>query len=201
MSFEKALNNEKPNFFNIDDLEKMRSDMDKEADQIELRYAAKEISREEYIRLIKKLHQNTADKLIANKEKFAHIFQTEMGSYYFVLQSGHCFRIKSTEKSLLTQPIMDNVFFMGMSESDLLLDEMAKKGPTILLDRLLDVTELKKGVCPVETGMHNIGSSPSITRFDHAIKIMGSISKDGKIIDKQIYGGVHFGNAISEIIK
>lgn len=201
MSFEKTLNNEKPVFFNIDDLEKMRSDMDKEADQIGHRHYVKEISWEEYKRLIKNLHQNTVDKLIANKERFAHIFQTEMGSYYFVLQSGQCFRIKSSEKSLLTQPIMDNMFFIGMSECDLLLDEIAKKGPTILIDRLIDVTEPKKGVCPVEIGMHNTGSSPSITRFDHAIKIMGSISKDSKIIEKQLYCGVHFGHAITEIIK
>lgn len=200
MPFEELLKVEKPKFLKIKELEQLLKGLIDDVDYLYDRYADKKISWQEYQELVQKLHQNIIDNLISQKEKLSHIFQTERGSYYFVLNSGHSWRIKSGEKGLVSQPIIDNVFFVDNKEADDIIREIEKYGTNCLIGRDIECASFKKGVSPLEIGIHN-ANKPVLEKVGRWLKILGSRPRDKEVLEKNITCGVHIGHEINEIIK
>ncbi len=59
----------------------------------------------------KQLYEEFIEKLLAQKNGFAHIFKTEKGSIYFILPSGKSMRIKNLKYGYELQPIADKIEF------------------------------------------------------------------------------------------
>jgi len=200
MPFEELLKVEQPKYLEIKDLELLRTSLLEDADYLYERYADKKFTWQEYLDLVHQLHQNLVEKFIADKEKLAHIFQTEQGSYYFVLRSGHSWRIKSEERGLTSQPIIDNIFFIDKKTAREILDDHSRGDAQNLIDREIKCVDYQKGACPFEIGIHNY-NRPAIEKAGRYIRILGTMPPDRDKLEKQISCGTHIGHEITEIIK
>ncbi|MCX6745078.1 MAG: hypothetical protein NTX82_06155 [Candidatus Parcubacteria bacterium] len=201
MAFEELLTAEKHKNLEINDLEQLRTGLLDDADYLYERYAEKKITWPEYTDLVQQLHGNLIENLIRDQEKLAKIFQTENGSYYFILQSGHCLRIKKGDKGLHSEPITDNVFFVAAKTGQEILDQYDKYGTPGIVDKEIKLTNYQIGARPLEIGLHNYAQSPVIDNRGSAIIILGAKLKGSNEVIKQVACGMHVGHEITEIIK
>lgn len=200
MSFKELLNIERPKIFGIKDLELMRTSLTDDIDYLYERYAEKKIDWQEYQDLVAQLHQQIIEKMIVEKEKLAHIFQTGKGSYYFVLHSGYSWRIKSKEGVLASQPIMDNIFFLDDKIGTKILDEVSEQGANVMVDQKIECVDYQINARPLELGLHNY-YRPALERSKGYIKILGTMPEKSDELEKTISFGAHIGHEITEIIK
>jgi len=140
--------------------------------------------------------------LLVEKERFAKVFQTQKGSYYFVLPSGESFRFKSSNgHDVEPLEIFDDIVFISSEGHRAAIETMTrsngKAGDERLdLARLIDLpiqsSEFKVGAVPVEL---NAGGLNGVVLEEYKGKVV--IRCKGNILTTLI----HFGHPISEIIK
>ncbi len=200
MAFEELLKIEKDKNLEVEDLVKIRASLLADVDYLYDRYADGKVTWKEYQELVQKLHQNTIDNLLAQEDKLARVFQSKFGSYYFVLASGQSWRIKSDQDKLISQPVMDHIFFIDRKTATEFLDKIAVAGAVSILDSEIPLVEYQKGVGLLEIGAHNL-PRPVIINQGGQVRISGCINKDSGELEKNLTCGAHVGHQITKIIK
>lgn len=154
-------------------------------------------------------------KLIKEKEKFGHIFETEHGSVYFMLQSGESLRVKCSHgkfNEYSVNHVLKDIFFISESEQERLLDICKKSGRHHdgVLGVPIEIVSLSEGSCPVELNMYD-----SDRKFDTAIMKSGNKVKlvapkfgwtqrfdfNEEDAQGQISNGIHIGHKITKVIR
>ncbi len=153
-------------------------------------------------RQIQEARRDLLQALLVEKERFAKVFQTQKGSYYFVLPSGESFRFKSSNgHDVEPLEIFDDIVFISSEGHRAAIETMTrsngKAGDERLdLARLIDLpiqsSEFKVGAVPVEL---NAGGLNGVVLEEYKGKVV--IRCKGNILTTLI----HFGHPISEIIK
>jgi hypothetical protein len=195
---------EKKNPFNVEEL---RDLLDKCQDEwIDSRERGKE-DRQNYEEFYDKKYRELINRLIQEKDRFAHIFKTENGSVYFTLFSGHSQRIKAREGRFYDfskQPMVNDHFFVSQKAKVRIMKivEKADMDFSSLLECPIITTELKVGVYPVELNIYKYGTKFATkverTRDNVVLKYQG---KQSSSIRPQISNGIHVGNQVVEILK
>jgi hypothetical protein len=89
-------------------------------------------------------------RLLHEKARFKSIFQTERGSYYFVLHTGQSLRIKNSERGLEITRVMNKIFFVDQSQMDKIDQIHAEHGLYALKEKNIIATECATGNFPIE---------------------------------------------------
>jgi hypothetical protein len=171
--------------------------------------------------------QKMVDRLLAEKERFAHIFRTERGSIYFLLNSGESLRIRDNSDVSGTsigsvfyqgdagaktiRRMVQRTFFVDAEESEKILfvtDDL--KRPEKIIGHTIRLTDYREGAFPVEfdeinsdfeTLLEEQGDTITVTgRQDPAITVNEYITQPEEIVDDRV-GDMHLGNKITEVIK
>lgn len=163
-----------------------------------------------------KIISNFIDELLANKEKFSKVFQTENGSFYFVSEEGQSWRFKREEDGeLREQPMLNKIVFLSPEEKDRFLE---LKNSRFFQENLvafqgnsqwipedqrkpykIKKADFEEGNFPLEIGAYHL---PEVifNETDDSIEILGVRKYDGSI-EKCFSSGIHLGHAITKIHK
>ncbi len=157
-----------------------------------------------------KTREEFVKNLLFEEERFNRIFKTSSGSIYFQFEKGGFFRAKmipdkrefeesgeESGKHFQFQPIMGDVFFLDQEESNRL------EGIEIRPGQKIKVTKFGLGASPFEL---NVNGKPPISFEENEgeITLIGTkrTTRGVEEIDTSgLYGGIHKGHPIVEIIK
>lgn len=163
------------------------------------------------------------EELLREKERFTSVFQTERGSYYFVLTDGSCLRIQELDADVRDEddgrwrarPIADHVLFVDPSSIEQLRQLrdypgfVLTEGEATAASRTIVLTGVRIGAVPFEYGFSSVaqGIKP-VFRIDGSLATYIGSEKDGSSIplDSQKHMGdytlgvTHIGHAISDIL-
>ncbi len=149
------------------------------------------------------------EDFLEEKERFNKVFKTELGSYYFILESGQSLRIKANflkekEKKLYENKIKTKFELMPLSHAIVFSKESPRKTKTDLHGNVLEITikevPYQIGTLPIEIGFEEEQNHPLIIREKKMVKIISQplFSEDPNFIPPTPY---HVGHPIVEIIK
>lgn len=139
------------------------------------------------------------DELLALKDGFEKVFETEQGSIYFLLKSGEVVRIKKKDEyypnSWQIPPITKNIFFVSADQLQKIIDEYHK----ILSGKTIDVVKCGIGAHPIDLGLID----DAVLVYDEVgsdrVTFKGYKFSDGDFSEN--VSGIHCGNKITRIIK
>jgi len=152
----------------------------------------------EIIKEINEQAQAFLDETLNSKDRFSKVFRTELGSYYFVIDSGEGFRVKwNPLKSgkggfFQIQPIMKTTFFLPQAEADRILKD---KRLELHIGKPIQTTEYEKGAVPLELNKHESEANSEYTLTGKTLVISEPTPSKYKA------PACHIGNAVSEILK
>lgn len=139
------------------------------------------------------------DELLALKDGFEKVFETEQGSIYFLLKSGEVVRMKKKDEyypnSWQMQPVRKDIFFVGAEE----IQKIVSEYKYILSGKTIEVVPCGIGAHPIDLSM-----------IDDAVLVYDEIGSDRvtfkgyKFSDgdfSENVSGIHCGNKITRIIK
>jgi|GEM_PF-4137786 len=148
---------------------------------------------------IKKIIENLLKKLLEQKNRFAHVFATELGSTYFVTQDGQSlrFRVDRRNGQMSIQPIMKNIFFIDESGFEIVKNAI-KMDFYPLFHNNVPIFEPQVGLYPLELNSESSHGEIVFEKTPTKLMIKGSRYRDEEI-QKQIFGGLHIGHKITKI--
>jgi hypothetical protein len=146
--------------------------------------------------------EQMVEKLLAHKERFHYVLETDHGSLYFILPTGESWRFKMVHGARTAQPIMRHVYFIDEAIAGNMLD-LKKRGRIqewLMSAAIPAELSPKVGLRPFELVIEHYPDYP-ISMQEHGIVI--SPSEDDKKLYKnlapQFSSGYHIGNKISNI--
>lgn len=146
----------------------------------------------------KRINQEALDTLLATKERFAHVFTTEKGSYYFMLPSGESFRIKKTYEVLSSQTIMKRLFFLETDAFEKQV-QVGSTPMTALAGIPFKKSELKEGATPLEINCLNAPDEYIVEESDDTFVLRGADQERQALLPYT--AGIHIGHIVATIIK
>jgi hypothetical protein len=140
------------------------------------------------------------DELLALKDGFEKVFETEQGSTYFLLKSGEVVRIKKKDagyypNSWYLPPMTKDIFFVSAGEMQKVINEYHK----ILSGKTINVVKCAVGVHPIELNT----LYDDVLVYDEVgsdrVTFKGHQFSDGFFSNNVT--AIHCGNKITRIIK
>jgi hypothetical protein len=150
------------------------------------------------------------DLLVKEQDRFKHIFQTDQGSMYFILSTGHSQRIKAEDGKFgpgSRQFMTKEIFFISPVEQER-ISNIVREAPErrygALLGKQIHTISLSVGSHPVELNIN--GYNPvfdvRLDRKEGAIIMNGARNEwDDPNREPQISNGIHIGHPVVKIYK
>ena len=207
---------------NLEKIEKLPFKID------ELKNILKELQEQEEIIWDENIDEDSKiAKIIENRKKlvetfileagrFDKVFETSLGSVYFVLSSGESLRAKHFSKNNYSSPyfpevehfgfgsIKQNIFFLDSVE----VDRLTKSDFLFYHGSNISTVDYAIGMHPFELNIDGFGFRIVFEMEDNILKLIGTESEDregNKKIDtnesQEVTGGTHIGHPITKIIK
>lgn len=160
-------------------------------------------------------------ELLQEKERFTSVFQTEKGSYYFVLNDGSCLRIQELDPDIRDEddgrwrarPIADHILFIDPSSVENLKHLIEFPGFVLNKDESLSsrtvlLSGLRLGSVPFEYGFVSVGDTKPIFNISGVTAIYIGSEQHGHMIPLSSrshlgdypMGVTHIGHAISRVV-
>ncbi len=150
------------------------------------------------------------DNLIKEQSRFSHIFQTDQGSVYFILPTGHSQRIKAEGGKFglgSRQFMTKEIFFISPAEQERIFNivrEAQERRYNALLGTAIQTVPLSVGSHPVELNIegYNPIFDARLERWEGSVIINGGGNELGiPNHAPQISNGIHIGHKITRVIK
>lgn len=156
------------------------------------------------------------DALLAEKQHFSKVFQTENGSLYFVSKEGQSWRFrKEKEGGFREMPILNKVVFLSPEEKERFLELSrntffqeyltAYQGNSEWIPEdqrkpyTITKSAFEEGNFPLEIGACHL-AEVIFNETENSIEVVGVRKHDGSV-DRCFASGIHLGHAISKIYK
>ncbi len=129
--------------------------------------------------------------LLREKDKFKQVFQTEKGSYYFVLKTGESFRIKNNsadpaKENFEITEVLQKIYFITPDQNEHLKAIYYNDGPLGIRNKTINPSTCIVGNFPIEiVDQKYVEESKSLVKFK----------------DNLEPHSIHYGHTISNIIK
>lgn len=148
-------------------------------------------------------------RMLQEKGRFERVFKTGNGSYYFLLPGGESFRIKmfSGDKEFRSSDypgVMKNIFFIEKEELEKVFSKL--RNIDDLRGQEIRLSDFSEGTHPLEVNkwddIFEIQIEEREDEEGHRIIVMTG-SKDVERMEDQrgLLGGIHYGHAITEVLK
>lgn len=164
-----------------------------------------DISIEQRVDQIIEIRNQLIDHLLSQTHRFKHVFQTEKGSKYFVLESGESFRAKMMDE--------ENDHEFGMHKQHFYFCQIIKKISFISTEKTLKLAhkfengipnniqiktfEIAEGVSPIEFDITPDYSNLIIKEDMDTLTIINPTESE----DENLWIPYHIGHPINSVIK
>ncbi|MFA6537388.1 MAG: hypothetical protein WCT18_03230 [Patescibacteria group bacterium] len=180
-------------------VKKTKDEIDALSDNLSVSETAITVTYNDFFYQKKNLIEGLLKKLMEQKDRFAHVFATEIGSTYFVTKDGQSlrFRVDRETGEIDIQQIMKNIFFTDESGFEI-IKNARKLAFFSIIDHAITTTAPKIGSYPLELNSVSLYGEIVFETTPTTLTIKGSKYPNEKIQD-QIFGGLHIGHQITKI--